>query len=109
LLARANTLEWMGLRKQALYDLAEARKLSPQYDEIWRTEIIILQRDNTPASRSKAFALINQAEQKFPDKNWSKLLIVKNKIIHEKNRHTAEFIYGYDRLSTIVHPGRRVR
>jgi len=99
LLARANTLEWMGLRKQALYDLAEARKLSPQYDEIWRTEIIILQRDDTPASRSKAFALINEAEQKFPDKNWSKLLIVKNKIIREKNSHAAEFIYGYDRLS----------
>ena len=99
LLARANTLEWMGLRKQALYDLAEARRLSPQYAEIWRTEIIILQRDNTPSSRSKAFALIDEAKKKFPEKDWNELLVVENKIIREKNSYAAEFIYGYDRLS----------
>ncbi len=99
LLARANTLEWMGLRKQALYDLAEARKLSPQYEQIWRTEIVILQRDNTPASRSKAFTLIKQAKQKFPEKDWDKLRVVENKIIIEKNSYAAEFIYGYDKLS----------
>lgn len=99
LLARANTLEWMGLRKQALVDLAEAREFSPEYSEIWRTEIIILQRDNTPTSRSKAISLINQAKQKFPERDWNKLLIVENKIISERNSYAAEFIYGYDRLT----------
>ncbi len=99
LLARANTLEWMGLRKQALYDLASARELSPDYSEIWRTEIIILQRDNTATSRSKAFTLINQAKQKFPEKDWDELLIVEKKVISERNSYAAEFIYGHDRLT----------
>jgi len=99
LFARANTLEWMGHRKQALYDLARARELSPDYSEIWRTEIIILQRDDTATSRSKAFALINRAKQKFPEKNWDELLIVENKAINKRSSYAAEFIYGHDRLS----------
>lgn len=99
LLARANTLEWMGHRKQALYDLARARELSPDYSEIWRTEIIILQRDDTATSRSKAFALINRAKQKFPEKDWDELLIVENKAINKRSSYAAEFIYGHDRLS----------
>ncbi|VAW55246.1 hypothetical protein MNBD_GAMMA06-1032 [hydrothermal vent metagenome] len=99
LLARANTLEWMGQRKQALNDLIKARKFSPEYSAIWRTEIIILQRDHTPTSKNKAFALINQAKQKFPDKDWEDLLTTENKVITHKNLYAAEFIYGYDKLS----------
>ena len=99
LLARANTLEWMGLRKQALVDLARARELSPDYSEIWRTEIIILQRDNTPASRSKAISLTKEARQKFPAGDWDNLIVVEKKVINERNSYTAEFIYGYDKLT----------
>jgi len=99
LLARANTLEWMGLRKQALVDLSRARQLSPDYSEIWRTEIIILQRDNTPTSRSKAVTLINEAKQKFPASNWDNLLVAEKKIINERDSYAAEFIYGYDKLT----------
>jgi len=99
LLARANTLEWMGLRKQALVDLARARELSPDYSEIWRTEIIILQRDNTPASRSKAISLIKQAKEKFPAGDWDKLIAVEKKVINQRNSYAAEFIYGYDKLT----------
>jgi YaiO family outer membrane protein len=99
LLARANTLEWMGLRRQALYDLARAREISPDYSDIWRTEIIILQRDNTPTSRSKAYALINKAKNKFPEKNWDELLLSENKVLIERDSYAAEFIYGYDKLT----------
>ncbi len=99
LLARANTLEWMGQRKQALVDLARARELSPDYSEIWRTEIIILQRDNTPASRSKAISLTKEARQKFPANDWDNLIVVEKKLINERNRYAAEFIYGYDKLT----------
>jgi len=99
LLARANTLEWMGQRKQALYDLAKARKFSPDYSEIWRTEIIILQRDNTPTSKSKALTLISQAKQKFPEQDWNGLLVTEKKVIAQRNSYAAEFIYGYDKLS----------
>jgi len=99
LLARANTLEWMGLRKQALVDLARAREISPDYSEIWRTEIIILQRDNTPASRSKAITLIKEAKQKFPASDWDKLIVVEKKVTNKINSYAAEFIYGYDKLT----------
>jgi len=99
LLARANTLEWMGHRKQALYDLAKARELSPNYSEIWRSEIIILQRDNTPASKSKALSLISQAKNNFPEESWDELLVIENKIISERSSYAAEFIYGYDKLT----------
>jgi len=99
LLARANTLEWMGHRKQALYDLAKARELSPEYSEIWRTEIIILQRDNTATSRSKALTLISEAKQNFPEKDWDGLQVIEKKVLTERDSYAAEFIYGYDKLT----------
>lgn len=99
LLARANVLEWMGRRKEALRDLEKAREVAPQYSELWRTEIIVLQREGSAASRSRATILINQARKKFPDIDWEGLQVTEKKLITERNRYSAEFSYGYDKLT----------
>jgi YaiO family outer membrane protein len=99
LLARANTFEWMGDRKQALRDLESARLLSPDYSEIWRTEILYLSRENTPQASSQATILANEAKQKFPEENWARSVIIKEKKIVKTNSYAVEASYGHDELT----------
>ena len=98
-LARANTLEWMGLRKQALQDLENARQLSPDYSEIWRTEISYLNKENTPAARDRVTALRNEAKQKFPEENWDRLPITREIKVVQRNGYAVEASYGHDELT----------
>lgn len=99
LLARANTFEWTGQRKQALQDLEKARELAPDYSEIWRSEIVILMRDKKPTSQNQAKALANEASQQFPDIDWDSLLITETAEIIDNNKYTAEVLYGHDELT----------
>ena len=99
LLARANTQEWMGHRKEALRDLENARQLSPDYSEIWRTEILYLSRENTPEASSQAILLANEARQKFPEENWQRSLIIKETKIVKSNSYAVQASYGHDELS----------
>ena len=99
LLARANTLEWMGHRKKALQDLEKARGLSPGDSEIWRTEIIILVRGYNPDNRNQAKVLATEANQKFPDVDWDSLLIPEEKKTIVRNNYAAAVSYGHDELT----------
>lgn len=99
LLARANTLEWMGRRNEALLDLEAARALSPDYSELWRAEITILMRNDNPESRTQAMSLATQARQKFPDIDWDELLGGDNGEIIYRNSYAAEVSYGHDELT----------
>ncbi len=99
LLARANTQEWMGNREEALRDLENARQLSPDYSEIWRTEILYLNRENSPKAKSKAITLVNEAKQKFPEENWERLLITKETKTVKSNSYAVAASYGRDELT----------
>jgi YaiO family outer membrane protein len=99
LLARANTLEWMGDRQGALRDLENARLLAPDYSEIWRTEILYLRRENSPSADSQAITLANEARQKFPEENWDRLLITNESKIVMSNSYAVQASYGHDELT----------
>ena len=99
LLARANTHEWMGNRKQALQDLENARQLSPDYSEIWRTEILYLNRENTPQANSQAITLADEATQKFPEENWERILITTETTTVKPNSYAVQASYGHDELT----------
>ena len=99
LLARANTFEWTGQRKQALQDLEKARELAPDYSELWQSEITILMRDSDMASHRQAKALANEARQQFPDIDWNSLLIAEDTEMIDNNKYTAEVLYGHDELT----------
>ena len=99
LFARANMLEWMGHRKAALQDLENARQLSPDYSAIWRTEILYLGKENSPAASSQLITLTNEARQKFPEENWGDLQITAEAEISEHNSYAMEASYGHDVLS----------
>ena len=99
LLARANTLEWKGDRQDALRDLENARLLSPDYSEIWRTEIMYLRRENSTSADNQAITLANEARQKFPEENWDRLLITKESKIVKSNSYAVQASYGHDELT----------
>lgn len=97
LLARANTYEWMGQRKQALIDLKKAREVSPEYEEIWRTEIRFLVRVGDADSIEQAKTLVELAEARFPQQGWVELLPRPDK--NPVNAYSAEASYRYDHLT----------
>lgn len=99
LLARANTLEWLGRRDDALRDLKKARRLSPDYSEIWRTEIKYLRRKKTPDADAQAIRLAEAAKQKFPQESWQRLLITTETKIVKTNSYAVQASYGYDKLT----------
>jgi len=105
LLARANTYEWMGRRKDALLDLDEARMRSPGYAELWRTQITYLRREETPAADARARSLVVEASLRFPDDDWKALLQSNNT---ETEQNTDSLVtdqsaiaasYGHDTLT----------
>ena len=100
LLARANTLEWLGRRSEALRDLKTARRASPDYSEIWRTEIKYLRREHQSEADARAVQLAEEARKKFPQESWQHLLITSATKIDEVNRYGIQASYGYDRLTS---------
>lgn len=99
LLSRANTYEWMGRRSQALADLEKARRTSPEYSDVWRTEIILLIRMSDKDSATKAANLVEQANNKFPDDEWDDLLKPATVDKNASNIFSAEASYRYDDLT----------
>lgn len=99
LLARANTLEWMDRRQEALQDLKTARQLSPDYSEIWRTEIRYLRRQHSPDADAQAIKLADEARQKFPQENWERLLITTETKVVRTNSYAVQASYGRDELT----------
>lgn len=99
LLARANTLEWMGNHKEALQVLKNARQVSPEYSEIWRTEIAYLRKQNSPSANDQIITLIDEAKLKFPEENWDYLPIVRRVKVVERNGYAIEDSFGYDKLT----------
>ncbi len=89
----------MGDRHEALRDLENARRLSPDYSDIWRTEIRYLRRENTPGADSQATTLANEAKQKFPEENWERLLITKESKIVKSNSYAVQETYAHDELT----------
>ncbi len=106
LLSRANTYEWMGRRSQALDDLATARQISPEYKDVWRTEITLLTRAGDQDSVTTAANLAQQAKHKFPDDNWDDLLKPARADVNSSNIFSAEASYRYDHLTNSLSPWR---
>jgi YaiO family outer membrane protein len=70
LLAKANAYIWSGNPKPALVLLSHARKLSPDYREIWRIELQTLNRLADEESRASYSALLAEANKRFDGENW---------------------------------------
>ena len=104
LLARANTYEWMGNRSQALDGLKRAREISPEYKEVWRTEIKLLVRAGDQHSRKQADTLVELAEIRFPEDEWRGLLAVP--VVNPVNTYSVEASYRYDHLTNNRSPWR---
>ena len=97
LLARANTYEWMGDRSQALDDLKRAREISPEYKQVWRTEIKLLVRAGDQESRKQAVTLVELADIRFPEEEWEGLLA--RPVVNPVNTYSVEASYRYDHLT----------
>lgn len=97
LLARANTYEWKGQRKLALSDLKTAREISPEYKQIWRTEIKFLVRAGDQDSIRRAATLAELAKTRFPEEDW--LVLLPGPGANPVNTYSAEASYRYDHLT----------
>ena len=80
LLARARLHEWMGNDDLALTDLQHARELSPDYLDVWKQQIRLLSRRALTEGDDDVFsALLQQAQQRFPQQNWRQWLRARDK------------------------------
>ena len=96
LLARANTLDWMGRSTEALLDLEQARELAPGYSALWRTQIALLVKINR---QDQAIALLEEARQKFPAEDWNSLLKPVDAETDDGYHYAIEASIGHDELS----------
>lgn len=68
LLGQGQTLIWTGRPREALAPLRRARRIAPDYEAVWRTELQALRQAGELA---RARALRTEAAARFPDSNWT--------------------------------------
>ena len=73
LLGKSQVLVWMGRPEDALPILARARKLAPDYEEVWRVELNarISAASSIPENRQTA-AFAEEAQTRFPGAEWAR-------------------------------------
>ena len=71
LLGKGQTLLWMGRHEDALPVLARARKLAPDYEELWRLEFNALVATQAYDSGKRLTSFVEQARQRFPTAEWT--------------------------------------
>ncbi len=79
LFGKAQTLYWSGQSQAALKILEPTRKASPDYIDVWRLQITILQKSNNKSSQTKGNTLLAEAKKRFPGSQWQGVESIKNK------------------------------
>lgn len=67
-LGRAQTLVWAHEDEAALAEIARALSLSPDYEDVWRLELTVLERGKGNEARVRA--LRAEAAARFPSSSW---------------------------------------
>jgi YaiO family outer membrane protein len=62
---------WRGAPADALNELAIARRLAPDYEQVWRSEITALELAGGEANLAQAAALRREAMNRFPRGDWA--------------------------------------
>ena len=70
LLGLAQVHLWRGAPEQSLPLLQKARRLAPKYEDVWRTQILVLLALADPAARAQARKIRDQARALFPRSEW---------------------------------------
>jgi YaiO family outer membrane protein len=64
---KAQTLSWDRRDAEALTELERARSLAPDYEDVWRLELAVLERGNDVVRRNQ---LRDDAARRFPQARW---------------------------------------
>jgi YaiO family outer membrane protein len=70
MLGKAQVFFWSDRNQQALDLAAKARSATPDYQEIWKLELQILDAEKVPDSTYRASRLRQQAAARFPAETW---------------------------------------
>ena len=97
LFGKAQTLYWSGKNQAALKILETTRKASPDYTDVWRLQITILQKSNNKYDQTKANTLLAGAKKRFPESQWQRYESIKNKPA-DKSYTEVELGYNFDIL-----------
>ena len=98
LFGKAQTLYWSGRNQAALEILEATRKASPDYSDVWRLQITILQKSNNKSDQANANALLAQAKERFPDLQWQRYESIKNEP-DDKSYTEVELGFNFDILN----------
>lgn len=70
LLGEAQALVWKGEPERALPLLAKARRLAPQYEDVWRAQIAALVALGDAGRLRQARLIRAEARRRFPQSSW---------------------------------------
>ena len=98
LFGKAQTLYWSGRNQAALEILEATQKASPDYPDVWRLQITILQKSNNKSDQANANALLAQAKERFPDLQWQRYESIKNEP-DDKSYTEVELGFNFDILN----------
>lgn len=96
-LGKARTLQWAGKNQLAVNLLETTRSATPEYEDVWRLLISILQKSKNKADQTKAKELLTQAKKRFPDAQWHKHVIKKKKPL-DTSYTDVELGFNFDTL-----------
>jgi YaiO family outer membrane protein len=69
--ARAQVLSWLGRDREAIAELERARKLAPDYEDVWRLQLAIMERRHRAGAREELDAFRQEAATRFPNSTWT--------------------------------------
>lgn len=70
MLGKARVLLWDGRPAEAADCLQDARRLQPEYQDLWKLELRALRASDEPLAKQRGQALMLEAKHRFPEASW---------------------------------------
>lgn len=98
-LGKAQTMFWSGQDKAALSILEQASEAEPLYKDIWKLQLVILQKAGDEESKNKIRFILAKLKKLFPDETWDNFGSEQDKLLGDVRYTEVEAGYNHENLN----------